>query len=203
MLTRVRLRIIALNALIAAETDAGKNVYEYDWPTNELTMPAILVNWDRERKASNGRTQPNFTTMASLILDVRLEATDVKTARKKLDNLLWQIEQAILTSYELRKEVQQFPFVETESNVDSTSGKHVAHATVTFAMEFFEDQNQYPAIPAVPLKEIDIDVDLVNRFDPTGTYPDPDFPGSVVPAPRTQGPDGRNEGKLVIELPQE
>lgn len=203
MLTLERLQIIALNALIAAQTDAGERVYPYDWPTNKITMPAILINQDQERKSSNARTQPNFTTIGQLILDVRVEAVDVRTARKNLNKLLWQIEQAILTNYELRKEVQQFAWVERDSNVDSSSGVHIAHSTVKLGLEYFEDQELYPALPSVPLKQVVVNVDLINIDDPTGTYADPPFPAAVTPAPRTQGPDGRNEGTLVINLPQE
>jgi hypothetical protein len=194
MLTRVKLRILALEALRNARTLAGENVYEYDWPTNKLTQPAILLNWDKEHKESMARTQPNFTTVARLILDIRIMAEDVVTARTRLDTLLWQIEQAILTDYNLRKQVQQFPFVDTESHIDSTTGEHIALAMMAIGLEFFEDQNQYPPVNAVPLDQVAINVDLVNVFDATGTYPNPPFPNAVEPAPRSQGPDGRLEG---------
>lgn len=203
MLTRVRLRILALNALLAADTDAKKNVYEYDWPTSEETMPAILINWDKEHKTSVTRTQPNFTTVGTLRLDIRLMGTTKRDTRIAIDKLLWQIEQAILTNFELRKEVQQFVFVTSEGKLDSTTGKHIAHYNMDFGLEYFEDQNQYPPIPVTTLTEIDINVDLLNRFDKTGTYTDAPFPAAVPPAPRTTGPDGRNEGKLVIIIPQD
>ena len=36
----------------------------------------------------------------------------------------------------------------------------------------------------------------------SGTYTGSPFPGSVTAAPRTTGPDGRDEGALQIDLPQ-
>ena len=177
MLERVRLRKIALQAIIDAATLAGPNVYEYDWPTGEQKSPAILFNKDSEVKRSMGRYQPNFTTIATLEFDVRLFANSKEKAHKEIDLLLWQIDQAILTNYYLRKDTQQFIFVNSDGHIDSTTGKHIAHYTVAYGLEFFEDQNQYPAIPAVPLTEIDITVGK--------SFTDPDAKELVIKLPQT------------------
>jgi len=200
MLTRVRLRKLALAALLAADTDAKKNCYEYDWPVGEEKLPAVLINWETEHKTSMSRAQPNFTTVATLRLLIRLMANTKAQVREATDRLVWQVEQALLTNYNLRLEVQQFVFVTTTGDIDSNTGKHIAEYRMDIGLEFFEDQNQYPAIPSTPLTQINATLDALNRFDPTGTYPDPPFPDSVKPAPRTEGPDGRSEGTLVIPL---
>jgi hypothetical protein len=54
----------------------------------------------------------------------------------------------------------------------------------------------------VALTSVTLDGDLVNVFDPAGTYVGTLFPQSVRPPPRSAGPDGRSEGSLVISLPQ-
>lgn len=57
--------------------------------------------------------------------------------------------------------------------------------------------------PIIPLDGVSVTSDLHNVFDPTGTYADPLFPDSITPAPRDVGPDGRAEGGLSFEFPQE
>lgn len=55
-----------------------------------------------------------------------------------------------------------------------------------------------PAV--VDVKSLAIDLDLVNVVDKLGRYSNPLFPDSVKPAPRLQGPDGRIEGQVVVQL---
>lgn len=61
---------------------------------------------------------------------------------------------------------------------------------------------QAPA--TVPLDSIGIHLDLAAPFDPSGTYiPNADAPAyTPTTAPRTIGPDGRDEAALDITLPQ-
>jgi len=199
MLTRVRLRKLALAALLRADTDAKKNVYEYDWPTGEEKMPAILFNKEQDFKTSLLRGVPSFTAVAMLTLDVRAMGNTRQDARGGIDRLLDQIEIGLMTDYELRKEVQQFASFESRGNIDSNTGKHIAHYTLDVALEYYEGPERYPAIPVIPLKQVNVNVDVVNRFDANGTYDDAPFPKAIAPAPRTSGPDGRNEGTLVID----
>lgn len=55
-----------------------------------------------------------------------------------------------------------------------------------------------------PITSVGIHADLGAPFDPNGTYtPSTDAPPyTPAPAPRTSGPDGRDEGALDITLPQ-
>lgn len=191
MLTRSKLRTLAIDALKAAPTLAGNAVFIYDWPTNIRQTPiAILVNHDYDVKISNSRTVPNFTSTPELILDLRCEDVTVEKARWKLDTLLDQVEQVIFTNYAIVKAIQQFSHVETKSQITSESDYHVASALMRIGMETFEIYQP----TGIPIKEMTVSVDLQNIFDPTGTYVDPLFPGSGTPAPRTTGPDERLEG---------
>jgi hypothetical protein len=198
MLARQVLRELTVKALKAANTLAEEHVYVHDWPTNYEANPiAILFNRETDHKISNGRTVPNFTSSPAFHINFRVQAKSVIEARKKMDSLLSQAEQAIFTNLALSKIVQQFPYVTTEGSITSESEYHIAEATMIIAMEIFELFQIDPST-LVDLKEIDVDVDLVNRFDATGTYNHALFPEEVVPAPRAHGPDGRAEGTLKI-----
>lgn len=204
-----RLSDLMTAALIKANTDAGANIYAPgDWPTDPEKGTAIQVGrLKRENKKSEIRGQPEFTTTGIVTVDGRLTAATGKQALTDIDKLRNQITRAILTNYDINKLVQQFPQVETVQEINSETETHVAQVTIAFSLEYFESQEEFwqPTITA-PLESIDLNLDSQNIFDPTGTYagsvPNTEFPNAINPAPRTQGPDGRNEGYIVVDLPQ-
>jgi hypothetical protein len=202
-LMRDMLRQMTVAALKAADTDAGDNIFSPgDWPSDSDAMPALLISCKRERKESMTRAQPNFTTTAYIRVDARLEDTNEGDAQDSMNALCDQVEQAILTNHDIIEQLQQISSVETQMDIVSEGGKHVAQAVIEFGMEFYQSQEDYYAPVNPPqLNEITVQADLTNHFDPSGTYPDPAFPDSVKPAPRTSGPDGRNEGAIDIALP--
>lgn len=61
----------------------------------------------------------------------------------------------------------------------------------------------WPAVkrnPTVPLLQLGLHLDLVNVYDPIGSYFNPLFFGRYNPAPRPYGPDGRDEIFALISL---
>lgn len=78
----------------------------------------------------------------------------------------------------------------------------MAELLMHIEVEFYQGPEAFFPIVAVPLDSIGLHVDTAQPFDPNGTYANPPFPASVHPAPRTSGPDGRDEGALNINLPQ-
>jgi hypothetical protein len=48
---------------------------------------------------------------------------------------------------------------------------------------------------------VNLHADLISQFDPLGVYGALLFPDAVQPAPRTAGPDGRDEGYVEINFP--
>ncbi len=82
--------------------------------------------------------------------------------------------------------------------------QHAGTVSMLFGLETYAvfDVSLSERPNVTPLEGIDVTVDTVEPSDKTGTYPDPAFPDSVNPAPRTEGPDGRAEGTLQIDLPQ-
>jgi hypothetical protein len=200
-LMRETLRELTVTALSAANTLAGDNIYSPgDWPTNSDTMPAILVNANKEHKESGSRAQPNFTVTSFIEIEAKVLANSGEKARADLTQLCGQIEYAILTNYNIIILLQQISSVDIEVKYNSDSGKHIGHAKLDFGMEFFE----VPETPVNPqsLTVMGMNIDLGNVFDPSGAYSNPPFPTSVTPAPRTSGPDGRNEGGGLTDLPQ-
>lgn len=200
MLYRANLRLIAVAALKSARTLAGQSVFSpRDWPTWSGNYPAILVQTPRERKESISKSIPEFTTTVTMTVIGRLDGTDEGRVEADLETLCEQIEQAILTNYDLVRLTQQFSSVDTRMEVTNEGEKHIGEVQMDFAMEFFE---AFEPVIADPLEQVNVHVDLAGPFDATGAYPNPPFPDSVQPAPRTSGPDGRDEGALTITLPQ-
>ena len=213
MLARRQLRL----ALVAAiQNIPGVNVYSPgDWNTPQEKMPAILVRITRERKESIAKTMPEFTTTVSAEIEARLEATTAEAAQDQIEALGYSIEAAAFKAYAVVGMCQQIASVDSESQVTSEGKQHIASLTMNVAFEMFEAFDPTmadppltawpPAVPeTVALESVGIHADLTNVFDPDGTYtPSPDAPPyTPTPAPRTVGPDGRDEGALDIELPQ-
>lgn len=200
MLYRANLRRITVAALKSARTLAGQSVYSpRDWPDWSGNYPVIHVQTPRERKESVGRQMPEFTTTVTMTVIGRVDGTDEGRVESDLETLCEQIEQAILTNYDLVRLTQQFTSVDTRMEVTNEGEKHIGEVQMDFSMEFFE---AFQPVIADSLTQVDVHVDLAGPYDATGTYADPPFPDAVQPAPRTSGPDGRDEGALTITLPQ-
>ena len=199
MLYRSQLRDEAVAALVAANTDAADRVFSpRDWPTFSGLHPAILVKMAREQKNSLGRTIPQFNTTAFLLISARVNGKNEGEVEEKLDRLCEQIENAILTSYPIVSQIQQFTHVDTQINITAETRGHSGEAAIEIGLEFYEcfdPITQSPQQPvAEPLEAVDIHADTVHPFDPNGAY-DPAYP-----APRTSGPDGRDEGRVRVEF---
>ena len=151
---------------------------------------------------------PQFFATARLSIIGRVQGTDPTAVEEQLELLCEQIESAILTNQALLQSVNQFSFVDTDMGVTADGRQHIGEVQMDFGMEYNDDFDPFVQAPAalppiaVPLMEVGAHVDLTNVFDPEGTYPNPPFPGAVTPAPRTAGPDGRDEGYIQFNLPQ-
>ncbi|QNK65758.1 hypothetical protein [Variovorax sp. PAMC26660] len=208
-----RMLRLAVVALLRAEIPGTTIVSPGDWPTPPEKLPALLVNVPTETKQSINKGQPEFTTTASVVVQGQVTATTAEAVQDLIEDLAYRVENAILTGYWLNRMTQQFATVQTEVECTADGGRQLAGFRMTLSTETFEsfDPTQAsppastwpPAEPAiVPLESMGIHLDTTSPFDATGTYPNPPFPGAVQPAPRTTGPDGRDEGALDIQLPQ-
>lgn len=171
-----------------------------DWATVSARYPAVLVRNAKERKHSNSRAMPNFTTIVGVEVEARLDATTGEDAQDNIEALGFQLEQIVLGDPATVALIQQVAFVETETEITADAKKHLAGIRIVFGFEIYEEFE--PNLAPIALQGIDLHADLGNVFDPTGTYSNPPFPDAATPAPRTSGPDGRDEGGLSIDLPQ-
>lgn len=215
MLARRMLRLAVMAALQPLMTSAGVKTIASPgvWPTPQEKLPAILVNAPTEQKQSIGKGMANFTTSASITVQGQVSKSSPEEALEAIDALAFAVENAVLTDYWVTRTVERFTSVQTDIEVTSDGGPHLAGFRMTLAGDMFESFNPAdvmppgtpwpPAAPAiVPLTSMGIHLDTAGPFDATGTYPNPPFPDAVQPAPRTTGPDGRDEGALDIQLPQ-
>lgn len=184
-----------------------------DWPTPPEKLPALLVNVPTEQKQSVNRGMAEFTTTCSIVVQGQVSATTGEAAQDAIEDLVYRTEEAILRGYWIVGMGQQFTTVQTEVECKADGNWHLAGFRMTFNAETFESfdptadtpaASQWPpADPVIsPFTEVQLHVDTAAPFDANGTYPDSPFPSSVQPAPRTSGPDGRDEGALDIQLPQ-
>ena len=139
--------------LINAQTDVGAKVFTArDWPSTPVGFPNIRLAMPRESKTSLGRTQPQFTTVATLAIHVRCSAVTSEQAEAELEVLCGQIEAAILTNQETLK-LQQFLSVETEARTTSEGSEPLAEALIQIGCEFYE---RFKPSPGIPLTQANI-----------------------------------------------
>lgn len=210
MTSSADLRTIAQAQLIAANTDALANVYSpLDRATWSGTYPVIFLNTPEEHKESLGPNgAPQFEVTMTLRATGRVQENQQQNdagaaaAMVALERLQQQIEQALINNPALMSLIEQFAFVRVTNTVSGEGEVHLGEVQMDIGLQFYQGPEDFFPIASNPLEEVTVDADLTDVFDPSGTYPNPPFPDSVNPAPRTSGPDGRAEGGADITLPQ-
>lgn len=214
MTTSADIRALFVTALKGA-TDAGQAVFSpYDWPTSPGSYPSILVHARKERKVSLGPNTPEFDVYTTVEIVARTRSpagiADAGSAAAlgAAEALKLQIETALINNPLIwadpagGQRIEQFTSVDSEINTNSEGEMPLAELAMSIEVKFYQGPELFFPIPTSPLQTLDINADMVRPFDANGTYSNPPFPSAVNPAPRTSGPDGRNEGALNITLPQ-
>ncbi len=210
MLARRQIRLAALAAL-TGEQFAGVTVDSPgDWSTPPELLPAILLRAPDDRKESIGKGAPQFTSTCTIEIEARVEERTGSAAQDAIEALCLCIEMALLTNNDLIRIINQVVSVESRTEISSEGRTHFGGARMLFAFEVPEMFDSYgaPGAPPgepltglpIPLHSFGLHLDAGAPFDSRGNYPDARFP--AAPAPRTAGPDGRDEGALNIDLPQ-
>lgn len=210
MLARRQIRLAALAALTGEQFAAVTIESPGDWNTAPEDLPAILLRAPDDRKESIGKGAPQFTSTCTIEIEARVgELTDT-AAQDSIEALCLAIEMALLTNIDLIRIINQVVSVESRTEISSDGKLHFGGARMLFAFEVPEmfDSFGAPGAPPgaplsglpIPLYGLGLHLDAGAPFDATGNYPDARFP--AAPAPRTAGPDGRDEGALNIVLPQ-
>ncbi len=217
MLARRQLRLAVVAAIQGIQSAAGIVTIDSpgDWSTPPEKMPAVLIRVGKERKESVGRTIPEFNTTTLVEIEARLEEPTAAAAQDAIEALGYAIENAVLKNYNVVGMVQQFSSIDTDTEISADGRKQIGAFKMEIFCEMFEAfdpelsdpaATTWPPTPPVTssLTSVGLHADLVNVYDQSGTYtPSADAPPyTPVPAPRTSGPDGRDEGSLDINLPQ-
>lgn len=198
------LRELTKEALLD-KTDARRRVVTpRDWHLWDSLYPVIELRSLREAKESLGRAMPpEFTTTAIVSVNATVQKKTPESALLALDLIERQIKQAVLASQPILARIQQFSRVTSEQDVNADGEQHLGTVQVDFYMEFYEEFDPMLDVILSDLETVNIHVDSTNIIDTTGTYDNPPFPAAVTPAPRTIGPDGRDEGTLNLNLTEQ
>ncbi|HDX5736697.1 TPA: ATP-binding protein [Yersinia enterocolitica] len=151
-------------AAIIGKTDAENRVYSpRDWPTTEEMYPVILVQTPIEEKQSLGRNAPQFNTITTVRITGRLQELDgenendgANKAELALERLREQIERAVINSYDLTRQTQQFARVRSTIDMDSGGEGHLAQLLMELDIEYYQGPEDFYPIEADPLLGIDI-----------------------------------------------
>ncbi|WP_077294302.1 ATP-binding protein [Yersinia proxima] len=158
-----QIRKLVVNAIIG-NTDAGNRVYSpRDWPTTEEMYPVILVQTLIEEKQSLGRNAPQFNTITTVRITGRLQELDGEhtddgavKAELALEQLREQIERAVINSYDLTRQIQQFARVRSTVDLDSGGEGHMAQLLMELDIEYYQGPEDFYPIVGDPLLGIDI-----------------------------------------------
>lgn len=215
MLARRQLRLAAVAAINTIKTTAGIATIDSpgDWNVPPEKLPAVLLRGARGRKESINKGMAEFNSTVTLEIEGRVEAASASAAQDAIEALEYAVENAILTDYNVIGMVQQVASVDSEVEISSDGKRHLGGFKMSIACELFEAfdptavaplATTWPQIPSatVALTSLGLHADMAGTFDKNGTYvPSPDSPAyTPVPAPRTSGPDGRDEAALDIPL---
>ncbi|MGK4470409.1 ATP-binding protein [Yersinia enterocolitica] len=151
-------------AAILGKTDAENRVYSpRDWPTTEEMYPVILVQTPIEEKQSLGRNAPQFNTITTVRITGRLQELDgenendgANKAELALERLREQIERAVINSYDLTRQTQQFVRVRSTIDLDSAGEGHLAQLLMELDIEYYQGPEDFYPIVDDPLLGIDI-----------------------------------------------
>lgn len=157
------IRTLTVAALKAAATDAGDRVYTpRDWPTFSEDYPVLLVQTPFDQKHSMGRNAPQFQSVTTVRITGRVEAFDTETnngallAEEALETLRLQVEQAVINSYELTRQTQQYKEVRSTINVDASGEGHIGQLTYEIDVEYFQGPEDFFPVATATLEGIDL-----------------------------------------------
>lgn len=159
------LRGLVISAL-TGKTDALDRVYSpRDWPTTEDMYPVILVQTPFDLKNSLGRNVPQFTTVTTVRITGRLQELDevdqdngAEKAEVALEQLREQIERAVINSYELTRQTQQFLQVRSTIDVNAGGEGHTAQLLMELDIEYYQGPEDFYPIDTTPLEGIDVTI---------------------------------------------
>ncbi len=159
-----QIRELVVNAL-KGRTAAENRVYSpMDWSTVNADYPCIIVQTPFDHKKSLGRNAPQFNTVTTVRITGRLEEFDgddldgAMKAELALEALREEIERAVINSYELTRQVQQFLEIRSQIDISAGGEGHLAQLLMDLDIEYYQGPEEFYPIDADPLTGIDINV---------------------------------------------
>lgn len=154
-------------------TGAGARIYAPgDWPTQDGQYPIIKLRVPQESKQSLGRGGPPefiVSTTVRIVGEVSVPAdvndAGASAASVELWQLARQIEIAIIGSYPLSAEIQQFTSVNSQLSYNSDAETHLAGIQIDVVLEFYQGPDDFAPIAADPLEGADV---AVTNYAPLG-----------------------------------
>ena len=139
-ISRSQLRLMGINALLAAQTSAGTSVFAWaDWPTDPRLFPMLLVSTPRERKISQFPGSYQFKSTISLVVVGRVVAAMPALAGAAMEVLQEQITDAFCLDPTLNHAVEQYTQVEATTALSSDAKQHVGELMMTFDMVVYQE----------------------------------------------------------------
>jgi hypothetical protein len=175
-----------------------------DWEVEPRSAPNAKLRTPDERKQSTDRGQAKFTTTVSLEILLTVVSNSGEGAQDALDDLMLRVENALLGNVAMVSLVQQFATISSSTVISAEGKQHVGRADMRVDCEVYEhfDPTEIDPDSFPPLQQVSLHVDTVRRSMRAAPTPAATSRKPSPPAPRTSGPDGRDEGALQINLPQ-
>lgn len=215
IMERMRLALVTQKTPDTWPTVARDSVFmPRDWPVQDdattSDLPIIKIQPPSEVKESKGKFGIQFDTTASieLIAEVSRKAEENDAAAGKVLTALGliqrQIELAIigdpiLFGGDQPGLVEQLRSVNTKMATRADGKVHRGALSMTFDFVFYQGTEDFQLPVTVDVDSFHLFADLINVADPLGTYTPP-MTYTPTPAPRTDGPDGRVEGEIVVDV---
>ncbi|CNH58311.1 putative ATP-binding protein [Yersinia massiliensis] len=157
-----QVRQLAAAALLE-KTDAEDRIYSTDtWPAT--TYPAILLQTPIEVKESIGRNAPQFKTTTTLRISGHIQMSEsdnrITEAASALERLCEQIQRAVINSYELTRQIQQFAKVRTTMGIDTSNEYTFATVKIEFDLEYYQGPEDFFPLESHPLQGMDVTIDM-------------------------------------------
>ncbi|WP_321157722.1 ATP-binding protein [Providencia stuartii] len=159
-----QIRELVVNSL-KGKTAAENRVYSpMDWSTVNADYPCIIVQTPFDHKKSLGRNVPQFNTVTTVRVTGRLEEFDgddldgAMKAELALEALREEIERAVINSYELTRQIQQFLEIRSQIDISAGGEGHLAQLLMDLDIEYYQGPEEFYPIEADPLTGIDINV---------------------------------------------
>lgn len=197
-------RVLRLQAVAALQALTGITVESpFDTAVKPAKLPHVGVRAGMDRKQPMGKQGPNFVTQVGLQVIATVQAVTGELAQDAIEDLGAKVEAALFGAVPLISKVSGVSGCTTATEVSPEGEYHVARLKVEVDFEVAEVFDPFAIDPTLlqALAEMDLHADLGNVFDATGTYASPAFPSAVMPAPRDRGPDGRDEGHALLQIP--